>query len=759
VRELRSELEKWNETRHQFTTRITELVKSEEYEQAKGLATKRDGFLPWPASIEILKKYGTAIDSAQSLEDLAKIVEPSPHEYPLIHCNLSGHLEFLNQRLETKIDIAIQEYSETIESDLRKKRYVSVAERAEVLKKIAVSAPGLGIEMGDIEKIKVLSQYGKDIKKSNVFKDLVEIKTQLTDIIKELEEDSPSIPYFSVIKEYLDGKIRRTRLIESKPIREAIARQLSGGLFYAAKQKSDQLEELGIDNHGMKEQIDAENKKDPKTKIEEYKAKLRILKNTDEDSNKGIGKIEDLQSEIHQYKRHKRLEKVSRKRLDSLLSDLTKLEKKVVHSTKSGPTRKIRQEQKGSGKSVNQLLCSYTGKIVDILTFYRGVVDFSRILALADRIEDSRIICLCSSLENEEDGIHWKKLKSLKVDNLILRETNVSIPLQISDEILVWEDRMLTPAVRTVSLNHGVEAFPKYDTKRKEKVVDILSHLEEFGYKISDYFLNLPSCLNRCIAPLKEKILVDISIIMDNLELLEVSRARFETPPFGDFKEKFIQEYPDQKSINRLLNKGKVDSDIRRFVRMVNYELEKIKGERELVYVGMYKDLSRLVVNMYLMDFFMPLNGSQFIVSKLNYDTDFSMGDLDLMDYLSKDYGKELPKEYIVYDTFSYQLKGSVIEIPCFNLIVENDNLVPRKNGRPLPYTKHMLVEDTEKETTLYLPSLASGVKANSKIKKSMDTFVAKLIKKKHNELNPNKEINVKPIDWYVTDALVISRK
>ena len=90
---------------------------------------------------------------------------------------------------------------------------------------------------------------------------------------------------------------------------------------------------------------------------------------------------------------------------------------------------------------------------------------------------------------------------------------------------------------------------------------------------------------------------------------------------------------------------------------------------------------------------------------------------------------------------------------------MEHRHIVPRKNGRPSPHTKHMLVEDNGKETTLYLPSLASGVKSNKDIQASMDRFVIELIKKRFKELNPDKEIHVKQIDWYVTDALVISRQ
>ena len=90
---------------------------------------------------------------------------------------------------------------------------------------------------------------------------------------------------------------------------------------------------------------------------------------------------------------------------------------------------------------------------------------------------------------------------------------------------------------------------------------------------------------------------------------------------------------------------------------------------------------------------------------------------------------------------------------------MENDNMVPQKSGSPSPYTKHMLIEDTEKETTLYLPSLASGIESNHSIEKSMDKLVVALIKKGYKKLNPNKEITVKQIDWYATDALVLSRK
>ena len=753
--ELKAEIDKWKQTHNQLEKRIVDLVKSEEYQLAKDLALKGNGCLSCVEGIEILMGYTTELNTAQSLEDLAKIKRPKLQEFPPDKLNLSDHLDFINKRLENKIDEAVQEYSEKIESDLNRKRYIKVAEQAEELKKIAMNAPELGIETGDIENISIVSRYGRDIKRSKTYKNLLKIKGELSNTIKGIEEEAPLLPFIN-LDEYLNRKILKTRSRESRFILEMIERYLNERLFYAANERYTQLEELGIYSRDIRERIKIEDRKDPKITIEDYKKKLKLLKNTDDDSKELIQMIKDLQFDILQYKEYRDLETISRKRLDSLLSDLNKFEKRLFNKSKIEPAIEIREEQ--ATKTANQLLCSYNGKIEDILTFYRGVVDFYRILSLAEGLEDSRIICLCSSLKAEEDKILWKKLKSLNFDNLVLRETNISIPLQVLDEILVWEERVLTSAINTVSPSYRRETFSKYDPKRKEKILSILSYLEEFGYKISDYLLDLPSFSNRCIVPLKDIIIVDISVIIDNLEFLGVLQETH-THDFWDSTEKFMQIYPNPKSIYRLLNKGKMSSDTKKFVKKINNELEKIKGERKLVYIGRYRDLSKLVVDKYLTDFFKPLNGSQFIVSKLNYNMDFSIEDRDLMDFLNEDYGQELPKEYLLYDTFSYQLKGSLLEIPCFNISMENDHIVPRKNGRPAPYTRHMLVEDTGKETTLYLPSLASGIEENNRIKKSMDSLVTGLIKTKYRELNPDKGINVKQIDWCVTDALVISRK
>ena len=758
---LRAEIEEQERTGLQTLKSFFGLPNEEEYEEITGSPTQKSGYPPASEVIDILKKYATSIHTVKSLEDLAKVKKPNPEEYLFPPYHLFEYLAFLNDILEIKIDIIIQQYSESIDADLNEKRYASAAKKAEELKRIAIRMPEFEIEIEDIENIKLVSQYGREVKKTKTHHELLNLKRKITKSISKTKEDSPSIPYFLDLKEYLDQKIRRTATKESTPILRAIERLLDRGFSYAAKKEYDRLGAFGVSKKDVFQRIEAENRKNPEIKLKEYKENLRLLKKADDTCANRIQMIYDLKSEIEQYKVHSYLEKLSKKRLDSLLNDLIQLEKKSINRPKKELTKKgkIEQERVIDSRTVHQLLCSYSKKIEDVLTFYTGVVDFYRILSLAERMEDSRIICLCSCLNQEQDEISWDRLKSLHSDRLVLRETNMSIPLRAVDEILVWEEKVLTPAVRTAYRPNINDMFSRYDAKRKENILDILSFLKEFGYKITDYPLNLPTCFNRSIIPLKDRIIVDIGIILDNLELLETSIKRLLIPSFKGSKERFIQTYPNHKSISKFVNEGKTNADIKRFIRALNDEFVKMKGEREIVYVGRHKDLSKLLVDRYLTDFFTPINDSQFIVSKMNYYGDMSMADCDLINFLNNEYGEESPEDYILYDTFSNQLQGSKIEIPCFNLNMDSDNMVPQKNGSPSPYTRHMLIEDTEKETTLYLPSLGFGIGSNHAIEKSMDKFVVELITRGYRELNPDKEITVKQIDWYSIDALVLSRR
>ncbi|MDY6856483.1 MAG: hypothetical protein SWO11_17625 [Thermodesulfobacteriota bacterium] len=757
---LRAEIEEQQQTGTQTLYGFFGLLNQEEYEEITDSAIQASGYHRVSESIDILKKYATSIHTLKSLEDLAKVKKPNPKEYLFPPYHLFEYLEFLNDILEIKIDITIQHYSEDIDADLNKKRYAPAAEKAEELKRIAIRAPELEIEMEDIENIRLVSQYGMKVKKTNTYNDLRNLKRKITKTITIIKEDSPSIPYFLDLKEYLDQKIRRAAKKESTRILQAIERLLNKGLSYAAKKEYDRLGTLGVHKKDVLQRIEAEDRKDPKVKLQKYKENLRLLKNTDSIYANRIQMIHDLKSEIEQYKARRNLEKLSKKRLDSLLNDLIQLEKRSIQKPKKAVTRKgkFEQEKEAASKTVHQLLCSYSKKIEDVLTFYTGRVDFYRILSLVEKMEDSRIICLCSCLNQEQDRISWDRLKSFHSDRLILRETNMPIPIQTVDEILVLEGKVLTPAVRAAYRPNLNRIFSRYDAKRVVNIVDILSFLKEFGYTISDYPLDLPVCFNRSIVPLQDRIIVDIGIILDNLELLDTSIKKLLIPGVWASKERFIQIYPNHKSISKFVNEGKTNADTKRFIRALHDEFVKMSREREITYVGRYKDLSKLLVDKYLTDFFTPISDSQLIVSKINYNRDSSMADSDLIDFLNNEYGVESSEDYILYDTFSNQLQGSKIEIPCFNLNMNSDNMVPQKSGIPVPYTKHMLVEDTEKETTLYLPSLGFGIESNHAIEKSMDKLITDLIKRGYKELNPHKEITIKQIDWYSIDALILSR-